>query len=124
MNMIGSRYWWPADSQFEVVIGAILTQQTRWDSVEKAIHNLKEKGLVDPEKLCMVKDEELQRLIRCTGFYRQKARRLKEISEFFAKNPDIFKKPTNQLRKKLLSLQGVGEETADSIHMLHINQNS
>ncbi len=122
LNIMGRKHWWPADTQFEVVVGAILTQQTRWENVEKAIRNLKERGLVDPEKLCKVEIEELERLIRCTGFYRQKARRLKDISAFFAENPDILEKPTDELREKLLSLKGVGEETADSILLYAANK--
>lgn len=114
-DLFGQRHWWPADTPFEVAIGAVLTQQTRWENVECAIRNLKERGLMEPKPLFMVRDEELEGLIRCTGFYRQKAKRLKNISAFFHKNPGILELPENTLRELLLSLNGVGDETADSI---------
>ncbi len=111
----GPQKWWPADTPFEVVIGAILTQQTKWENVERAIHNLKEKGLMEAWSLSNAETEELEALIKCTGFFRQKARRLKNVSTFFHENPDIFEKPIDEVRDMLLSLNGVGEETADSI---------
>src|SRR5659263_186833 len=115
LRELGSKHWWPADTPFEVVIGAVLTQQTRWENVERAINNLKDHGLIEADSLSKVKTEELEELIRCTGFYRQKALRLKNISKFFDENPDILRKPPGELREVLLSLNGVGEETADSI---------
>jgi endonuclease-3 related protein len=115
LRELGPRYWWPADTPFEVVIGAVLTQQTRWENVERAIKSLKDHSLIEADSLSKVKTEELEDLIRCTGFYRQKAMRLKNISTFFQENPDILEKPAGELRDILLSLNGVGEETADSI---------
>lgn len=112
---LGPRHWWPADTAFEVVIGAVLTQQTRWENVEQAIKNLKDHSLLEADFLSKVKTEELEKLIRCTGFYRQKAMRLKNISIFFHENPDILEKPAGELRNILLSLDGIGNETADSI---------
>ena len=112
---LGPKNWWPADTPFEVVIGAVLTQQTKWENVERAIQNLKERGLLEAQPLSKADTEELELLIRCTGFYRQKAMRLKNISIFFHENPDLLEKPAAQLREILLSLNGVGEETADSI---------
>ena len=112
---LGHKDWWPADTPFEVVIGAVLTQQTKWENVERAIQNLKERGLLEAQTLSKADTEELELLIRCTGFYRQKAMRLKNISIFFHENPDLLEKPAAQLREILLSLNGVGEETADSI---------
>ncbi len=114
-EQFGHRHWWPADTPFEVVVGAILTQQTKWENVEKAIQNLKERGLLEAEPLSRVDDKELEELVRCTGFYRQKARRVKNISAFFVENPDILSLPGDELRNMLLSLNGIGEETADSI---------
>ena len=114
-KQFGNRYWWPAETPFEVVIGAILTQQTKWENVETAIRNLKDRELMEAESLSVAGDEELEEIIRCTGFFRQKAKRLKNISTFFAQNPGILEKPTDELRTVLLSLNGVGEETADSI---------
>ena len=115
LHELGPRHWWPADTAFEVVIGAVLTQQTRWENVERAIKNLKDHSLLEADFLSKVKTEELEELIRCTGFYRQKAMRLKNISTFFHENPDILEKPADELRNILLSLDGVGNETADSI---------
>jgi endonuclease-3 related protein len=115
LKQFGNRYWWPADTPFEVVIGTILTQQTKWENVERAINNLKEKKLLEPEPLSNIDPGELEEIIRCTGFYRQKAKRLKDISAFFNENPEILERPKDELRETLLSLNGVGEETADSI---------
>ena len=112
---LGPKNWWPADTPFEVIIGAVLTQQTKWENVEKAIRNLKVRGLIEAQPLSRVDIGELEELIRCTGFFRQKAKRLKNVSIFFHENPDIFEKSTGELRDVLLSLNGVGEETADSI---------
>jgi len=114
-EQFGKRHWWPADTPFEVVIGAILTQQTKWENVECAIQNLKDQGLLEAVSLSKVDVEELEKLIRCTGFYRQKAKRLKNVSSYFFENPDILERHENELRKALLALNGVGDETADSI---------
>ena len=114
-KQFGNRHWWPADTPFEVVVGAILTQQAKWESVEQAIGKLKNRNLMCAETISGAAVEELEELVRCTGFFRQKAKRLKNISTFFAQNPDILEKPTDELRTVLLSLNGVGEETADSI---------
>ncbi|HLB70255.1 MAG: endonuclease [Candidatus Methanoperedens sp.] len=115
LNKLGHKHWWPADTPFEVVVGAILTQQTRWENVERAISNLKEKGLLDLQALSMMEAEELEDLVRCTGFYRQKAKRLKEVSTYFYENPGILERPKEELREELLALNGIGDETADSI---------
>ncbi len=115
LNELGPKKWWPADTPFEVIVGAVLTQQTKWENVEKAILNLKVRGLIEAEPLSRIDAIELEGLIRCTGFFRQKAKRLKNVSTFFHENPDIFEKPTGELRDVLLSLNGIGEETADSI---------
>ena len=115
LDKFGRRHWWPADTPFEVVVGAILTQQTKWENVERAIQNLKERGWIEPEPLSKADIEELEDLVRCTGFYRQKAKRVKIISTFFSENPRILEEPVDELRDTLLSLDGIGDETADSI---------
>ncbi|WP_440952995.1 endonuclease III domain-containing protein [Methanococcoides sp. FTZ1] len=117
LGKIGHLHWWPADTPFEVVIGTILTQQTKWTNVEKAIDALKSSDLMEPEKLAVEDVEQIEDLVRCCGFYRQKARRLKDIAEFFATEgmDNIFSLPTKELRDLMLSLKGVGNETADSI---------
>ncbi len=112
---LGHKLWWPADTPFEVVVGAILTQQTKWENVEKAIRNLKENGLLEALPLSESGVAELEEMVRCTGFYRQKAKRLKDISTFFHENPGILEEPADKLREVLLSLKGIGDETADSI---------
>jgi len=117
LGKIGHLQWWPADTPFEVVIGTILTQQTKWTNVEKAIEALKMSDLIEPEKLADADVEQIEELVRCCGFYRQKARRLQDIAGFFATEgmDNIFSLPTDELRKIMLSLKGVGNETADSI---------
>ena len=115
LDTLGHKDWWPAETPFEVVVGAILTQQTKWENVEKAIGNLKEKSLLTVECLANADILELEGLVRCTGFYRQKAKRLKDISRFFSDNPGILETPADELRDLMLSLNGIGHETADSI---------
>lgn len=115
----GKQYWWPnkSDSRWEIIAGAILTQNTSWTNVEKALANLFAKKMMTPEKILTVKEEELQPLIAPAGFFRQKSSYLKIMAEFILKNEYKFLAGTeiNILRKELLSLKGVGRETADSI---------
>lgn len=122
LRELGHRDWWPAETPFEVIIGAVLTQQTKWKNVERAIRGMKDRGLMEPEPLSKIDDEELETLIRGTGFFRQKAKRLKNISTFFKENPQILEKPAPELREILLSLNGIGEETADSIVLYAANK--
>jgi len=116
----GPRHWWPARSPFEVMIGAILTQNTAWPNVEKAIRNLKKKKLLSPWKIKRVSVRELRKAIRPSGFYREKAKKLKNFVYFLYKfcGADIKKLraySTDALRKELLRVNGIGPETADSI---------
>lgn len=113
----GPQYWWPAETEFEVIVGALLTQQTRWESVERAIENLKEQSLLTPEALADADQGTIEECIRCTGFYRQKAERLQLLSQYFDHNgiTGILGMPVDELRRELLLLKGVGPETADSI---------
>ncbi|MDA0524593.1 endonuclease III domain-containing protein [Methanococcoides alaskense] len=117
LEKIGHLQWWPADTPFEVVIGTILTQQTKWTNVEKAIKGLKKYDLIEPGKLARADLGLIEGLVRGCGFYRQKAKRLKDIAGFFAREgtDNILSMPTPQLRNLMLSLNGVGNETADSI---------
>ena len=121
LKHFGKQHWWPADSAFEVMIGAILTQQTTWLSVEKAIENLKKHGLLSPASLAGAKTGHIERLIRPTGFYKQKAGRIKAFSQYLRSryNGSIYrlftKRQTHKLREELLALDGIGNETADSI---------
>ncbi len=110
----GPQYWWPAETPFEVCIGAILTQNTSWKNVEKAIAEMKRRGLMDCEAIVNAGDDELQDAIRSSGFYVQKARRLKE----FCSKADfdmINRMSVSAARTYLLSINGIGRETADSI---------
>jgi len=103
----GPQNWWPGEG-FEIAIGAILTQNTSWANVEKALANLKANNILTPEKILTCDDELLLQLIKSTGFYNQKAHYLKNLCELWIRNP----KPS---RKALLSVKGIGDETADSI---------
>lgn len=116
----GPQGWWPAESPFEVFVGAILTQNTAWKNVEKAIENLKKCGALDPFVIASLSEEKLQELIKPAGFFKQKAKRLKEASLFlireFSGSIDRMKEvPLEELRPKLLSINGIGPETCDSI---------
>jgi endonuclease-3 related protein len=116
----GPLHWWPADSPFEVAVGAILTQNTAWRNVELAIANLKEAQALSPEALRELATGELENLIRPAGFFRQKAERLKLFVEHLFRAhggelPDLLSGLLEHVRGELLSLKGVGPETADSI---------
>ncbi len=114
----GEISWWPGNTD-EVMIGAILTQQTRWENVESALAKLKKKGLCSLDSIFSAEIQGIEVAIRCTGFYRVKARRLKSLAthvmEMYGGAGGMADKPTGQLRQGLLQVQGIGEETADSI---------
>lgn len=113
----GDLDWWPAENTFEMMCGAILTQNTAWSNVEKAIAGFE--GRLSPDYIRRCDIEELAEIIRPAGFFNQKAVRLKRLAEWYGKynddNDKISKIPTPELRKELLALNGVGKETADSI---------
>src|SRR5579863_7389519 len=116
----GAQHWWPAETEFEVIIGAYLTQNTAWTNVERALANLRSAGLLNLEGIRRVRVSRLERLIRPSGYFRQKAKRLKTFVAFLDKEhggslDTLFSQPTNKLREQLLALNGVGPETADSI---------
>lgn len=120
LEHFGKQHWWPAETRFEVIIGAILIQQTNWRAVERAIENLKSEGLLNPTSLATASLERVQRLIRNLNFYRQKARRIVNFSRHLVERHDgsldkLFGKSIEEVRKELLSLDGIGKETADSI---------
>ena len=129
-NRFGNLDWWPmdeeyhkkngSDQRFEIIAGAILTQNTAWSNVEKAISSLKIKKVLDINSLSKVSTIELQKLIRSSGFFKQKADRLKNIALYFQQKyqgdlDTFFKKDIYDIRNELLSLNGIGPETADSI---------
>jgi endonuclease III related protein len=116
----GPQNWWPAQSRFEMIVGAYLTQNTAWTNVEKALVNLRAAGLLSIKGIRQVSLAELERLIRPSGYFRQKAQRLKTFVAFLERQYEgsltkMFARPTTELRKELLELNGVGPETADSI---------
>jgi len=116
----GPRHWWPAQSPFEVLIGAVLVQNTAWQNVEKAIDRLRGDDLLEPHALYAVPVEELEELIRPVGYFRIKARRLRNVLEFLVDRYDgsleaMFQTGLAELREGLLQVKGIGPETADSI---------
>lgn len=119
-DAFGPQDWWPGDSPFEIMVGAVLVQNTAWKNVEKAIRNLADRDLLEPHALDRVAEEELQELIRPAGYYRLKARRLRHLVHFVVKRYDgdldaMFSTGLASLREELLSIHGIGPETADSI---------
>ncbi|MBN3036922.1 MAG: endonuclease III domain-containing protein [Candidatus Diapherotrites archaeon] len=114
----GPQHWWPAETQYEIIVGAILTQNTAWKNVEKAVKNLKERDLLSPEAVSSARVATLESCIRPAGFFRQKAERLKHVTSHFLGYPSLdafFGRPTSLVREELLSWNGIGPETADSI---------
>ncbi len=116
----GPQHWWPGETQFEIIIGAILTQNTSWANVEKAIANLKSADLLNPESLHSLDHSQLAELIRPAGYFNIKAKRLKSFLDWLFENYDgrlrnLEGVETYQLRTGLLSVKGIGPETADSI---------
>lgn len=114
----GPQYWWPADSPFEVMVGAVLTQNTAWSNVEKAIDNLKAANCLELAKIIESTDEKLAELIRSSGYFNVKTKRLKNLCRWFEQQGGfkaITKIETNMLRQGLLGVNGIGPETADDI---------
>jgi len=119
-DRFGHRHWWPADTPFEVIVGAILTQNTAWANVKLAISKLKEHGLMSPEKLRVLPREKLAMLIKPAGYYNQKSRYLQAFLEYlysrYGGRVELMgETETARLRKELLDIKGIGPETADSI---------
>ena len=116
----GPRNWWPGETPFEVMVGAILTQNTSWRNVEKAIQKLKGKGVLNSEGIHRLKKSQLAPLIKSSGYFRIKADRLKSFVNFLFEEYDgdlkkMGRKRLIELREKLLGVKGIGPETADSI---------
>lgn len=117
---LGPMRWWPAQTPFEVIVGAILTQSTAWANVERAIGNLRSAGLLTPSAILRVRTRRLAELVRPSGYFRQKAKKLKAFVRFLHNTyggslKRMFQTPTSQLRDELLAVHGIGPETADSI---------
>ena len=118
----GPQHWWPGETPFEVMVGAVLTQNTAWTNVEKAIANLKLAGALNCPTLLSLSDDRLADLIHPAGFFNVKSRRLKALCTFLAERgvadqPEHLAAQDSQaeLRRALLAVHGIGEETADSI---------
>lgn len=119
-DRFGPQHWWPGETAFEIITGAILTQNTSWANVEKAIANLKSGNLLTPEKLYHLSTSQLAELIRLAGYYNIKTKRLKSFLTWLFQNYDgrlenLELLDTDHLRIELLDIKGIGPETADSI---------
>jgi len=119
-NEFGPQHWWPGDTQFEVIVGAILTQNTNWTNVEKAIRNLRNERVLTPKAFQRIPQSKLASLIRPAGYFNVKARRLKNFIRFLFKEyrgslEAMGAESMHDLRSKLLEVNGIGQETADSI---------
>ncbi len=124
----GPQHWWPARTRFEVIVGAYLTQNTSWKNVEIALRRMRAAGLLNLAAIRTIPLKKLEAVIRPAGYYRQKAARLKTFVAFVDQRYGgslhrLFAQPTPQLREGLLSLNGVGPETADSI-LLYAGQHA
>ncbi len=124
----GPRHWWPGDTPFEIIVGAILTQSAAWGNVEKAIRNLKEAGALSPQAIRRLPDDELARLVFPSGYYNAKAAKLKAFVRHMEQYDDdldrLFAQDVQPLRRELLGIYGIGEETADSIILYAAGQPS
>jgi len=130
LNEFGNLYWWPidkkyheinnSDPRFEIIVGAILTQNTAWSNVEKAINNIKAQNLLDIKHISNIENEILPDLIKPSGYFNQKAKRLKNLALYIEDNYNgnldlFFNRELLEIRNELLSINGIGPETADSI---------
>ncbi len=125
---LGPMHWWPAKTPFEVIVGAILTQSTAWANVERAMENLRAAKMLTPSAILKVAPARLASLVRPSGYFRQKAKKLKSFvrflqAEYGGSLQRMFRTPTAELREKLLSVHGIGPETADSI-LLYAGESS
>ena len=123
----GPQHWWPGDTPFEIIVGAILTQNTNWKNVEKAIANLKNAGCLASDKLYALPIDELAELIRPAGYFNNKAQRLKSFLDWLFEKHDgslelLEGLPLSALREQLLRIKGIGPETADSICLYAFNK--
>jgi len=118
-NYFGPQHWWPGDSPWEIAVGAILTQQVAWSNVEKAIKTLKDNGVLDLKQILNADPDQIKILIKPVGFYNQKATRLLGFASYVFKKygniETMLDRPTFDVREELLSIKGIGKETADSI---------
>jgi endonuclease-3 related protein len=128
-EVLGKSEWWPADDAFEVMVGAVLTQNTNWKNVEKAIQTLKQQHVLTPQALLALPQDELAGLIRPAGYYNVKAKRLQNVLRWFHDIAEcnftaLETYTTEELREELLTVNGIGQETADSILLYALNRPS
>ena len=126
-DRFGPQYWWPGQTQFEIITGAILAQNTNWANVERAIDNLKSAHLLTPERLHNIDVSKLAEFIRPAGYYNIKAKRLKNFLTWLFNNysgrlENLQNLGTDRLRTELLAVKGIGRETADSILLYAFNR--
>ncbi len=120
LERFGPQHWWPGDTPFEIAVGAILTQNTNWTNVEKAIANLSEADCLIPQRIHELAHEELAALIRPAGYFNVKAKRLRNfvdwlVDQYAGDLENLRNVATHRLREELLAVNGIGRETADSI---------
>lgn len=120
LNHFGPQRWWPAETELEMMVGAVLTQNTNWKNVKKALNNLKEGNLLSLHKLSTLSTSEVAEVIRPAGYFNIKAKRLKNLIDFIVEHYQaelsmFLTEETQALREGLLSVKGIGPETADSI---------
>ncbi len=125
LNMFGRQTWWPADSSFEVMVGAILTQNTNWSNVEKALNLLQEKITLTPENILSLSQDELEVCLKPSGYFRVKTQRLQSFCHWYLLQGEynsLQEINTLELRALLLSVHGIGPETADDILLYAFNR--
>lgn len=125
-TLLGPSGWWPADSKFEILVGAILVQNTNWRNVDKSLDNLRARTQFDPRAIANLSQVELQELIRPSGFYRNKSRAINGLFSWLTHADfDLARIATTEpsrLRQQLLALPGIGEETADAMRLYVFDQ--
>lgn len=129
LQRFGPQHWWPGETPFEVMVGAILTQNTNWGNVEKAIANLKTKNVLDARKMLQLAPEVLAELIRPAGYFNVKTQRLRNFLSYFIETYDadverMRERSLSTLREELLAVKGIGPETADSILLYALDKPS
>ncbi|MFO0790408.1 MAG: endonuclease III domain-containing protein [Pirellulales bacterium] len=120
LTRFGPQHWWPGESPFEIMVGAVLVQNTAWRNVERAIENLRDAGVMKPRAMYALRPEELAELIRPAGYYQVKTKRLRNLLKFVIEEFDgslaaMFSTSLPVLREQLLAIHGIGPETADAI---------
>ena len=125
-EVYGPQHWWPGETPWEICVGAILTQNTNWGNVEKAIFNLKKSNSICPVKIRNMPLSELESAIRPSGYFHLKAQRLLAVTDWWLENVKSDKlhpagKPLSFWRESILNVKGVGPETADSILLYSFN---